>query len=85
MPGKEKKYLAFPLYPGVTPLDLVGRDRGTRAGHRGPVQEADPPGEAGCGGTARRAGPGRPRSRPGSPGCVDVRSPDSGAPASGQP
>jgi transcriptional regulator GlxA family with amidase domain len=24
MPGKEKKYLAFPVYPGVTPLDLVG-------------------------------------------------------------
>jgi transcriptional regulator GlxA family with amidase domain len=24
MPGKERKYLAFPVYPGVTPLDLVG-------------------------------------------------------------
>lgn len=24
MAGKEKKYLAFPVYPGVTPLDLVG-------------------------------------------------------------
>jgi transcriptional regulator GlxA family with amidase domain len=24
MPGKGKKYLAFPVYPGVTPLDLVG-------------------------------------------------------------
>jgi len=24
MPGKERKLLAFPLYPGVTPLDLVG-------------------------------------------------------------
>jgi transcriptional regulator GlxA family with amidase domain len=24
MPGKEKKYLAFPVYPSVTPLDLVG-------------------------------------------------------------
>ena len=24
MPGKEKKLIAFALYPGVTPLDLVG-------------------------------------------------------------
>ena len=24
MPGKEKKTIAFTLYPGVTPLDLVG-------------------------------------------------------------
>ena len=24
MPGKEKKLVAFTLYPGVTPLDLVG-------------------------------------------------------------
>ncbi len=24
MPGKEKKLIAFTLYPGVTPLDLVG-------------------------------------------------------------